>query len=357
MLRILAAHCLAPYRCRTGGWRGLMGVPGTLPAETPPWTAGSGAVAGFWNQCPANEYCPGQGIRPHTDEPTVFEGPILSLSLLSDTVMVLGGFPGRCSARRCGFPAVAADSERRRGVVGVATRHFCAAGRRLPGAPARHPAPRRLGPPGPGTATALVQPPVLRAAGPEDIADVSPGSGRPPGAGQHPQPTPWPGMLRRCTGPATGSRAPGPPPVPAPPADGPRRPTPPQTDQTQCIPPHRSRRRLWWSLWRSFRLPPVSPKAPVRGTCDSTLGSRGGVSDGWRHSARGLERRTGLPSSSFCCWLVMALVYVHQRDLRWSCRGASEPARTILSPPTSAAGRSLPHLPFERELGGTGPGQ
>ena len=102
MLRILAAHCLAPYRFGAGDWRGLMGVPGTLPAETPPWTAGSGAVAGFWNQCPANEYCPGQGIRPHTDEPTVFEGPILSLSLLSDTVMVLGAFPRpvQCKALR-----------------------------------------------------------------------------------------------------------------------------------------------------------------------------------------------------------------------------------------------------------------
>ena len=64
--------------------------------------------------------------------------------------------------------------------------------------------------------------------------------------------------------------------------------------------------------------------------------------------------QASLPRALHHDFCSIAFGYVRQRDLRWSCRGRCEPAHTVLSPPTATAGTSLPHLPFERGLGGAG---
>ena len=75
----------------------------------------------------------------------------------------------------------------------------------------------------------------------------------------------------------------------------------------------------------------LNPQPPqCAGACDSTRGHRVGVSGGWRLEARGLERRTSLPSSRTPSQLLVRSRFFtfYQRDLRWSCRGASKTART-----------------------------
>ena len=109
------------------------------------------------------------------------------------------------------------------------------------------------------------------------------------------------------------------------------------------------------------------PEAPVRGTLDSTRGHRVGVSGGWRHSTGAWSvAQASLPRNSILL-LVRSRFFtfycaisggVAEERARLLARARHRPERTmVLSPPTATAGTSLSHLPFERGLGGTGPGQ
>ena len=112
---------------------------------------------------------------------------------------------------------------------------------------------------------------------------------------------------------------------------------------------------------------PKCPSAPVRGARDDAKSPRwcerwlevGGQGLGASHKPPFLENSILLlVRSRFLTFHSAISGGVAEERARLLARARHRPERTmVLSPPTATAGTSLSHLPFERGVGGTGPGQ